>query len=155
MTRRDYCFICSKFVGDDGPYCEKCGNDFCVDCPRVKDPLSRLSLLIAKIRTYSNINISTLDIKQCAQDLQSNEVNIYIQDTYPICEEDPYWVYDDVVEEFNECRKKIINLYNENDEKTNEKATIFIELINELYTILHEPLPFTCKNCYYNSNINK
>lgn len=139
MTRRDYCTNCSDFVGDYGPTCVKCERIFCVDCPTTNDPLSRISILLATMVTYSKPDLSIEEIKQFIKDAQTDEVKQYMNDTYPIEEDDGYNINVD----FNEIKDKFIQMIEDNCDKE-----MFIEILSDFRMAMPDPFPFTCNMCY-------
>ena len=102
MTRRDYCLLCNEMVDDDTPSCVNCNKDFCNKCIETYDPQSRLAF-------HRILNTATKDIPQFISDIQSPEVNLFLEGSYPIYElqEDE----DNTIKRTNEYNKEVVDTY--------------------------------------------
>ncbi len=86
MTRRDYCKVCGEMVNDYDPTCSECGCSFCFSCPLQYDSLSRLEMLHCKINVLCKPIVSTEELKQFIEDINSEQyirsVNEYIDNVF-------------------------------------------------------------------------
>lgn len=147
MTRRDRCFKCNKFICGNEVCCNDCGESFCDGCVEAYDPLSRIAKLIAYVRnSIVDPELTDIEIEQLIQDLNSDELEQFLDKEYPI-HDDNDLKYENIEcrEHFDAERNRIFKLYTKISPDFYEQ---FIKYVRDCIG-LDDIVAFTCKNCFY------
>ena len=141
MTRRDYCAVCGKMVGDYGVVCQCCGESFCSSCSAASsnDPSSFMASIVSRIMDVYKPSFSLEDFSRFITCLQLEGITAKYTADYD----------EEEKEDFEKYKNNLIAFYEfQNKDDYNEQMAI-IEM-KEFILSLYDNFHFTCTFCSSN-----